>query len=221
MPVLLSQFTPLSFPHCVHMFSTSVPWSPLDGAIPSSQQPPGTVPQRKPQLSQRRLASSGPEGCSRSPVPFSRRWGRTWTSGSGCSVLIAWWPERRATATWWKANTAALRPTSPLGRPSSSPGCRRSAKERESAAGAAARKASASPASAAQRRRSQGPTRRRNCITETPRYGAHGSMSPCFPLEFGDAELFLCPEKRFSWLSVGRKSWNSHGACSRGSGVLG
>lgn len=110
------------------------------------------------------------------------------------------------TATWLKANTAALRPTSQRGRLGSSPGYRRSVKERENPVVATARRANASLISTAQRQWSQGLTPKRDSIRETLRYGAHVSMSPCFPPAFGGAEPFLCPGKLFPWPLVRRKS---------------
>ena len=91
---------------------------------------------------------------------------------------------------WLKANTAASRPTSQPGRPSSSPDYRHSVRERGSPAVVTAGKASASLISAAQGKRSQGPRLRRDFVGEMPRYAAHMSGSRCSPLVFGDVSPF-------------------------------
>ena len=70
---------------------------------------------------------------------------------------------------------------------------------------AIARKANVNLVSMAQRRWSQGLTLRTEYGRETLRCVACAPISLCFPLVFGDAVPYLCPEKLFRWVLVRRK----------------
>lgn len=106
---------------------------------------------------------------------------------------------------WLKANMAALKLTSELGRPSLSFSFRCFLKERRNPVMAIARKANVNLISMAQRRWSQGLILRTDCVRETLRCVAWVPMSLWFRLVFGDAVPYLCPEKLFHWLLVRRK----------------
>lgn len=109
-----------------------------------------------------------------------------------------------------KANRAILKPTSELGRPSSSPSSRSFVKERRNPVMATVRRANANLMSTFQRRLRQGLMLRTDYIRETLRCVACVFMSFCFLPVFGDTEPSLFPETLFQWLLVRRKKiWNS------------